>query len=94
MRHQAIFNLYPEVKKVDWNGAYDINEVPVAIDEEKVKAEIERLLAEYDSKDYQRKRKEEYPSVADQLDLLYHVGYDGWKAAIQAVKDKYPKGAA
>jgi hypothetical protein len=35
----------------------------------------------------------EYPSIADQLDTLYHEGYEGWKAKIQAVKNKYPKGA-
>ena len=27
----------------------------------------------------------------DDSGLLYHGGYDAWKAAIQAVKDKYPK---
>lgn len=41
---------------------------------------------------YADKRRNEYPSFADQFDLLYHGGYDAWKAAIQAVKDKYPKG--
>lgn len=41
---------------------------------------------------YKAKRAAEYPSIADQLDLLYHGGIDGWKASIQTVKDKYPKG--
>jgi len=36
-------------------------------------------------------REREYPSVVDQLDLLYHGGYEAWRAQIQAVKDKYPK---
>jgi hypothetical protein len=58
-----------------------------------IQAEIVRLQAEYDAKQYQRKRAEEYPSIADQLDTLYHEGYEGWKAKIQAVKNKYPKGA-
>lgn len=42
---------------------------------------------------YADKRRNEYPSFADQFDLLYHGGYDAWKAAIQAVKDQYPKPA-
>lgn len=42
---------------------------------------------------YQGQRAAEYPSFADQFDLLYHGGYDAWKASIQTVKDKYPKGA-
>ena len=41
---------------------------------------------------YKSKRRAEYPSVADQLDDLYHNGIDGWKATIKAVKDKYSKG--
>jgi hypothetical protein len=40
---------------------------------------------------YDVHRKFNYPSVQEQLDILYHKGYDGWKAAIKAVKDKYPK---
>ena len=40
---------------------------------------------------YKSKRRAEYPSVADQLDDLYHNGIDGWKATIKAVKDKYSK---
>lgn len=41
---------------------------------------------------YTQKRAAEYPSTADQFDLLYHGGFDAWKAAIGAVKTKYPKG--
>jgi hypothetical protein len=32
-----------------------------------------------------------YPSMADQLDDIFHNGVDGWKATIQAVKDAHPK---
>lgn len=41
--------------------------------------------------DYAEKRAIAYPSIADQLDLLYHGGYDAWKAQIAAVKEEYPK---
>ena len=41
--------------------------------------------------EYQRKRKEEYPSWEDQMDKIYHSGIDAWKADIKAIKDKYPK---
>ena len=40
---------------------------------------------------YKSNRKSEYPSMADQLDDIYHNGIDGWKATIKATKDKYPK---
>jgi len=46
--------------------------------------------AEHDS--YKSKRRAEYPSIADQLDDIYHNGIDGWKATIKTTKDKYTKG--
>jgi hypothetical protein len=54
-------------------------------------AEMARLQADYESKEYQRLRAKEYPSFADQFDTLYHGGLAAWQAEIQAVKDKYPK---
>jgi len=36
-------------------------------------------------------RRNEYPSIADQLDDIYHNGIDAWKATIKTTKDKYPK---
>jgi len=59
---------------------------------EAVFAEQERLQKIEDANAYKTQRASEYPTIADQLDLLYHGGMDAWKAAIQAVKDKYPKG--
>ena len=57
-----------------------------------VSAEKALLQTEYDNNEYQRKRADEYPSIADQLDDIYHNGIDGWKTTIKATKDKYPKG--
>ena len=59
------------------------------------KADIQEKQAElqagYDVKEYQRDREKEYPSIADQLDDIYHNGIDAWKATIKVTKDKYPK---
>jgi len=41
---------------------------------------------------YQEKRRMAYPSFGDQMDMLFHGGYDYWKQQIQLVKDQYPKG--
>ena len=54
-------------------------------------AGIAALQADWDNKDYARKRAAEYPSITDQLDDIYHNGVDGWKATIKTTKDKYPK---
>jgi hypothetical protein len=92
MRHEAIYNLYSNVQFIDDGaGAFDAQGNQVTVDEAAVAAEIARLEADYAAKEYQRNRAAEYPSFADQFDLLYHGGYDAWKAAVQAVKDRYPK---
>ena len=40
---------------------------------------------------YKSQRKAEYPSIEDQLDIIYHSGVASWKTTIKAIKDKYPK---
>ena len=40
---------------------------------------------------YKSNRRKEYPSIAEQLDDIYHNGIDGWKATIKTTKDKYAK---
>lgn len=42
---------------------------------------------------YATKRKQSYPSFADQLDMIFHEGIDVWRERIQSVKDAYPKGS-
>lgn len=43
--------------------------------------------------EYMDKRREAYPSIGDQLDMIYHAGQGGdeFQAAIKAVKDAHPK---
>lgn len=45
---------------------------------------------------YAYQRRLEYPAIGDQLDALFHAGVfpADMAAAIQAVKDKYPKESA
>lgn len=95
MRHRAIYNIYPDVISIDDEyGAFNIYGQSVAIDESLVEAEIARLQTEYAAKQYRRDRERMYPSIQDQLDLLYWDkvnGTNNWQTAIQAIKDKYPK---
>lgn len=53
--------------------------------------EFDAALAKARRYDYQDSRRDAYPSVEDQLDMLYHDGYEGWRATIDAVKQQYPK---
>ena len=94
-RHEAIRELYSNVKIIDDStGAFDGNGNKVVIDENAVTTKVAELQADYDSKEYQRNRANEYPSMQDQLDMQYHDLLNNtttWKDAIKAVKDKYPK---
>ena len=75
-----------DVKQITWhNGTTPIAEADIL-------AKQKELQTAYQNNKYQRDRAEAYPSIADQLDDLYHNGIDGWKKTIKAVKDKYPKG--
>ena len=62
--------------------------------EEQIQAKIVELQAEYDSKQYQRDRAEQYPTIQEQLDMQYWDAVNGttkWKDAIAKVKTDNPK---
>ena len=75
-----------DVNNITWQD----NTTPIP--KEDILAKQKELQISYDNNKYQRVRESMYPSIADQLDDLYHNGIDGWKKTIKAVKDKYPKG--
>ena len=55
-------------------------------------AEIEAADAEWHlQNDHKIARASAYPSIAEQLDQIYHEGIDAWKTTIAAVKAEYPK---
>jgi hypothetical protein len=62
-----------------------------------IQQDYDATLAEYEASQYSRDRSTAYPSIAEQLDLLYHDIKSGtldsgaWIQAIEAVKTEYPK---
>ena len=57
--------------------------------------EYDKVQTEHEAKQYQRDRAPAYPSIQEQLDLLYWDkinGTDNWEQAIAAVKAAHPKG--
>lgn len=93
MDFQAIRRAYPNVCTMqdEGNQILDADNKPIVVEQSKIDAARAEIDAEYVKNEYQRKRAEEYPSLVDQLDDIYHNGIDGWKATIKATKDKYPK---
>lgn len=74
----------PPHKIIEWDSA---NSDSQPTDDELNTAYIAWKAAE----EYKIKRAEEYPSVVDQLDKMFHSGFQAWKDEIQKVKEKYPK---
>lgn len=73
-------------EEIQWES----DNIPMPTKEE-VMAKAQELKDEYDRAEYARMRAISYPSIAEQLDKLYHEGIDGWKASIDEIKQKYPK---
>jgi hypothetical protein len=83
-KQEAIRAVNSSIVTIQGDDAFDADGNPVTYDEAAVQAYI-------DANSYKEQRAKAYPSFADQLDLMYHGGYDAWKAAIDAVKQEYPK---
>jgi len=88
--HKAIRAIHNTVVSI--NG--DTQETIIATDSdgEEVTINWTKVNAWTDPDQYKIDRENEYPSIQDQLDDIYHNGVDGWKATIKAIKDKHPKG--
>ncbi len=90
MNHKAIYALYPQVTYIqDDLGAFDAEGNQVEVDLVAVNAWV-------NPEAYKYQRAAEYPPIADQLDALWKGGDAAAEmlAKVQAVKNKYPKGAA
>jgi hypothetical protein len=89
-KHLAILKLYPNVAIIRGDVAYDKDNNEVTYDNNAVEA----LVA---SEAYKAKRAAEYPPFTDYLDGIVkgdNAQVQAYIDACNAVKNKYPKGAA
>jgi len=54
-------------------------------------AEFAEAVAKAQAMTYQTDRRNAYPPISEQLDILFHGGLEVWREQIQAIKDEYPK---
>ncbi len=85
---KPLFALFPTAK---WTLNGDTYAGLTWLSENVAKPSEQELLDWVDPNAYKAQRAAAYPSIPDQLDLLYHGGMDAWKAAITAVKEEFPK---
>jgi hypothetical protein len=95
MRHEAIYNLYPNVVTIDDTaGAFDTDGNSVAIDESAVAAEIQRLQPIKAAEQAQANRKAAYIAEADPLFFKAQRGeatMEDWQAKVAEIKARFPK---
>jgi len=89
--HEAVRKAYSEVVTIDGDKALKQDGSQITLVQSDIDAARVTLDAEAAAIAYQGQRKAEYPAIEDQLDTIYHSGVAGWKTAIKAIKDKYPK---
>lgn len=91
----AYWERHPETGQ-SWKNPYDglvweVNGIPKPTEDQIAAWRVEYDLA------YRQKlaiRKRVYPSIIDQLDMMYHDKMEGtttWQDAITAVKEAYPR---
>ena len=77
-----------DINRITW---HDDN--PTGITNEQILAKQAELQTDYDAKEYQRKRKAEYPNLVDCIHALLDGGdtLTDLQAKRTAIKNKYPK---
>ena len=100
--HDALMSLMPNVRFSVEDNDFDkieIQDVGVpAPFRQDIQNEIERLQAIEDATEYQHNRREQYPEIGDQLDMLWHSIDSGsldktsdFYLSLKSVKDDNPK---
>ena len=92
-KFDAILSLKPNAKftvrgneTIEW-----LDDTETQPSDTQIQNEMDRLQAEYDALEYQRKRKAEYPSIEECVHAILDDDLDNLQALRQAVKNKYPK---
>jgi hypothetical protein len=97
----AIQSLYPntvwEITNEDYDQLIWKDETVAKPSLDELEAEKARLTIIWNNTKYQRDRKYEYPPIQDLADAIFHQAngdsapMEAYLAAVQAVKDKFPK---
>jgi hypothetical protein len=100
--HDALISLMPNVRFSVEDNDFDKIEIQdggvTVPSRQDIQNEIERLQAIEDAVEYQHNRREQYPDIGDQLDMLWHAidsesldKTSEFYLCIKSVKDNNPK---
>ena len=66
-------------------------ENPSSLNDQQIQAKLTELQADYDAKQYQRDRLQEYPTIQECIHAILDNDLEALQAKRTAVKAKYPK---
>jgi hypothetical protein len=96
--HEAVYNTHENIVSIINDICYDKDGYQVIPDEILVNQEINRLTLERNKTAYRRQRAREYPTMSDQLDMLWHAIDSGtldkdseFYTTLKSIKDNNPK---
>jgi hypothetical protein len=84
-RIEAINSLRPGAIWTETNGKLEWN------DDVQTQPTEDEIAEQIVKRNYVKNRIVAYPSIEDQLDMIFHDGIEVWRDKIQSVKNKYPK---
>ena len=87
-------NTIPNDQRMCWEHAIVIQDGVTKPTKAEFDAKVAELKAAHDAANapYKLSRAAEYPSLAEQLDYIYHNGVEAWKTdIIDPIKQRYPK---
>jgi hypothetical protein len=98
INHEAVYNTHKNVTSIIDEVCYDKDGNQIYINNGLVEQEAERLKLERSKTEYRRDRAKEYPTLAEQLDMLWHAIDSGtlnkssdFYTTLKSVKEQYPK---
>ena len=95
----VIFKYYPtakfnQINGDDWEHVEWVDEdIPKPSDKE-ISTKLAEMQSEWEAQEYARNRASAYPSIGDQLDMIYKDNLNSTtthKDAVEAIKKKWPK---
>ena len=90
-RFNAVYTLVGGAITQKADGEIDYHDGQTPPTDEAIQAKLVELQADYDSKQYQRDRKQEYPSLQECIHAILDDDLEALQAKRTAVKTKYPK---
>lgn len=89
---EAIASINPDAEATVYDNDYDkIIWTTTPISKTEIQTKVNELQAKYDAKEYQRKRKAEYPTIEECVHAILDNDLENLQAKRQAIKEKYPK---